>query len=64
MAFNPMEKLVMNMLEQRAQQNPMCAQLLSLVKAGDNQGVEQMVRGFVESQGKDYNKEFNAFMKR
>lgn len=59
-----MQQMIMMMLEQRAQSNPMFAQLLSLAKKNDTKGIENMVRGIVESQGRDFDKEFDAFKRR
>ena len=53
--------MALQMLEQQAQVNPMFAQLLTLARNNDSQGIENMVRGFLESQGVDYDKEFNSF---
>lgn len=58
--LNP-KQMALQMLEQQAQVNPMFAQLLTLARNNDTQGIEKMVRGFLESQGVDYDKEFNSF---
>lgn len=58
--LNP-KQMALQMLEQQAQINPMFAQLLTLARNNDSQGIENMVRGFLESQGVDYDKEFNSF---
>ena len=58
--LNP-KQMALQMLEQQAQVNPMFAQLLTLARNNDSQGIENMVRGFLESQGVDYDKEFNSF---
>lgn len=58
--LNP-KQIALQMLEQQAQVNPMFAQLLTLARNNDSQGIENMVRGFLESQGVDYDKEFNSF---
>lgn len=57
---NP-EQLMLKYLESQANQNPMSANLLNMVKNNDAQGLEQFARNFVESQGKDFDTEFNAF---
>jgi hypothetical protein len=57
---NP-QQLVMNILEQQAQNNPMGANLLQLVKDNKTADIEQIVRNYAKSQGVDFDKEFNAF---
>lgn len=60
---NP-QQMVMNMLEQRASQNPMFANILNLVQSGDSQGVETIVRNMAREKGMDFDKEFNSFRRR
>lgn len=57
---NP-QQLVVSMLEQQSTNNPMIGNLLNLVKKNDNQGIEQVARNIMSSQGKDFEKEFNDF---
>ena len=57
---NP-QQLMLSYLEQSAQSNPMGANLLQMAKNGDSKGLEQFARNFMESQGKDFDTEFNAF---
>ena len=57
---NP-QQLVVSMLEQQSTNNPMIGNLLNLVKKNDNQGIEQVARNIMNSQGKDFEKEFNDF---
>lgn len=59
---NPKD-LAISMLEQQAQMNPTAANILSLVKSGNIQGVENSIREMVNSQGGDFDKEFNTFKK-
>lgn len=59
---NP-QQLVVSMLEQQSANNPIIGNLLDLVKKNDNQGIEQMARNLMSSQGKDFDKEFNDFKK-
>lgn len=62
MSFNINPKqMALQMLEKQAQVNPMFAQLLILAHNNDTKGIEQIVRGLLESQGVDYDKEFNSF---
>ena len=58
--INP-KQMALQMLEKQAQVNPMFAQLLTLAHNNDTKGIEQIVRGLLESQGVDYDKEFNSF---
>jgi hypothetical protein len=57
---NP-QQLVISMLEQQSANNPMIGNLLNLAKKNDNQGIEQVARNIMSSQGKDFEKEFNDF---
>lgn len=57
---NP-QQMVMNMLAQRAGQDPMFANILNLVQSGDSQGVETIVRNLAKEKGVDFDKEFNSF---
>lgn len=60
---NP-QQLVMGMLQQKANQNPMFANILNLVQAGDTQGVENIVRNMFTEKGMDFDKEFNSFKRK
>ena len=53
--------MVLNMLEERANQNPMFKNLATLVKSGDTQQVETVVRNIAREKGIDFDKEFNSF---
>lgn len=57
---NP-QQLVMNMLEQQMQNTPMGANLLSLAKQNRSADIEQIARNICSQNGKDFDKEFNAF---
>ena len=57
---NP-QAMVLNMLEERANQNPMFKNLATLVKSGDTQQVETVVRNIAKEKGIDFDKEFNSF---
>lgn len=58
---NP-QQLLMQILEGQAGSNPMMANLLSLAKKGDSQGIEQIARNIFAQKGLDYDSEFNALM--
>ena len=57
---NP-QQLVMNMLQQNAQGNPMFANILSLAQNGNTQEIENIVRNMARERGIDFDKEFNSF---
>lgn len=57
---NP-QQLVMSMLEQSSQGNPMMANLINLVKQGNTTQIEQIARNLVASRGGDFDKEFASF---
>ena len=59
---NP-QQLLMSILEGSASSNPMSANLLALAKNNDGRAIEQFARNFFQSQGLDFDKEFNAFRK-
>lgn len=57
---NP-EIMVMNMLQQRACNNKLFANLLQLAQAQDTQQIESIVKNIVNESGKNYEEEFNSF---
>lgn len=57
---NP-QQFVMNMLEERASQNPIYQNLATMIKSGNTQGVETVVRNIARERGIDFDKEFNSF---
>lgn len=57
---NP-QQLVMSVLNQRAQENPMFANLLNLANKNDLQGLEQIARNLAKERGMDFDKEFANF---
>lgn len=73
MNFNPMDliqmiksgqnpqQLMMYVLEQRAQENPMYANLLSLAKNNQSKEIEQIARNVMKERGLDFDKEFTNF---
>ena len=73
MNFNPMDliqmiksgqnpqQLMMYVLEQRAQKNPMYANLLSLAKNNQSKEIEQIARNVMKEKGLDFDKEFTNF---
>ena len=57
---NP-EQMMLQFLQQQAQQNPMGQNLLSLAKAGNTADIEKIARNICASRGIDFDKEFAAF---
>ena len=57
---NP-QAFVINMLKERASQNPILGNLANLVEAGKTGEVEQVVRNIAKERGIDFDKEFNSF---
>ena len=56
--YNP-QQIVTTILQQ--QNNPMAVNLLTLARNGNFQEIEKIARNVAASQGKDYDKEFQAF---
>ena len=46
------------------QQNPMYQNLARMIQNHDNAGIEALARNLMESQGKDFDKEFASFKNR
>lgn len=57
---NP-QQLVMQLLEQQAQNNLMAANVLQLAKENKPMDIEQVVKNIMQIKGLDYNKEVVAF---
>ena len=57
---NP-QQLILNMLQDSAQNNPMLSSLLKMAQNKDSSGLETFARNYVKSQGKDFDTEFKAF---
>lgn len=57
---NP-QQLVMGMLQQRANENPLFANILSLAQNGNTAEIENIVRNMAKERGIDFDKEFNSF---
>ena len=59
---NP-EQLLMGILEQGAQSNPVYANLLSMAKQGRPADIETFARNVAKEKGIDFDKEFSKFKK-
>ena len=57
---NP-QQLVMSVLNQRAKENPMYANLLQMAQNNNNKGLEQIARNLAKERGMDFDKEFANF---
>lgn len=58
--MNPKELLI-NFMQQN-NQNPMINNLIGMAQKGDNKAVEKFARNIFKEQGRDFDKEFSAFM--
>lgn len=57
---NP-QQLIMSVLDQQAQQNPMYANIMKLAKNQDSAGLEKIARNLAQERGIDFDKEFANF---
>lgn len=55
---NP-QQMVMQMLQQNAQGNPILENALNMVNKGDYQGLEQIAQNICKERGLDYNQTMN-----
>lgn len=59
---NPIQ-MFKNMIINRQINNPILRDLINKAQNGDTKGVEEFARNIYKQQGKDFDKEFNEFMK-
>ena len=57
---NP-QQLMMNVLQQRTQGNPLYENLYNLAQQGKTGDIESIARTMFKEQGMDFDKEFNSF---
>lgn len=57
---NP-QQLMMSLLEQGAQNNPMAQNVMELAKNGRGADIEKIARNLCEQRGIDFDTEFNSF---
>ena len=57
---NP-QKLMLSVLQQRTQGNPLYENLFNLARQGKTADIESIVRTMFKEQGLDFDKEFNSF---
>lgn len=53
--------MVMKMISQN-NNNPIINNLIDMANKGDTKGIEEFARNYMNSQGKDFDKEFGNFM--
>lgn len=53
------KQMVMNMLKNNS--NPIFSNLIDMAEKGDSKGVENFARNMMKEQGRDFDKEMNAF---
>ena len=56
---NP-QQMVMSMLEQSTQSNPIAKNIYSLARQGNYAEIEQIARNMTRERGLDFDKEFNS----
>lgn len=55
------QQIVLSMLEQTTNSNPIAKNLLDLARKGDSAQIEQIARNMAKEKGIDYDSEFNNF---
>ena len=59
---NP-QQLMLNILQQRTQGNPLMQNLFQLAQNNDTSAIEKIARNIYSERGLDFDKEFNSFKK-
>ena len=57
---NP-QQLVMNILQQKSQTNPILNNAMNLAKNGNQSALETLARNLAEQRGLDFDKQFGSF---
>lgn len=57
---NP-EQMMMDFLQKQMADTPIGNNLITLAQSKNTKGIEQFARNYMRQQGKDFDKEFNAF---
>lgn len=60
---NPKEAAMRMMRENPNTNNPIMKNLMDMAEKGDGKGIEKFARNLFKEQGKDFDKEFENFMK-
>lgn len=58
--LNP-QQLTLNILQNQMSNTPLGKNLLEMAQRGDASQIEQFARNYVQSQGRDFDQEFNSF---
>jgi hypothetical protein len=56
-------QMIKNMILNKNINNPILKEVITKAQNGDTKGVEAFARNFLREQGRDFDKEFNEFMK-
>ena len=59
---NP-QQLMLNVLQQRTQNNPLMQNLFQLAQNNNTSAIEEIARNIYSEKGLDFDKEFNSFKK-
>jgi hypothetical protein len=59
---NP-QQLMLNVLQQRTQNNPLMQNLFQLAQNNNTSAIEEIARNIYSERGLDFDKEFNSFKK-
>ena len=59
---NP-QQLMLNILQQRTQNNPLMQNLFQLAQNNNTSAIEEIARNIYSEKGLDFDKEFNSFKK-
>ena len=60
--MNPVQ-MIKKMILNKNINNPILKEVITKAQNGDTKGVEAFARNFLKEQGRDFDKEFNEFMK-
>lgn len=61
MGFSNPKDMVIQMIRQSGNNNPIFNNLIDMANKGDTQGVEKFARNYFKEQGKNFDEEFNNF---
>lgn len=60
--INP-QAIAMNLIQKMGNSNPMMQNLVSMIQKNDINGATQLTANYLNEQGRDFNKEFDEFMR-
>lgn len=61
--MNNQIEMLKNLIINRQINNPIFKEVINKAQNGDRKGVEEFARNLFKEQGRDFDKEFNEFMK-